>query len=133
MSVVFADTFYFLALLNKQDEDHAQAVEASREQSGRLVTTAWVLTEVADALAAPGNRPLFSELLEILRNDSQAQIVPPSQDLFDRGITLYKERRDKEWSLTDCISFAVMTEMSIKDALTGDHHFEQAGFATVLG
>jgi predicted nucleic acid-binding protein len=59
-------------------------------------------------------------------------IVASSRELFRRGFDLYADRPDKEWSLTDCISFVVMTDRRITDALTGDHHFEQAGFVAIL-
>ena len=132
MKAVFADTFYFLALLGDRDEAHDQAVDASRRQKGRLVTTVWVLTEVGDALAAPKNRSAFTGLLDVLRDDPQAVIVPPGQETFDRGVALYAERPDTGWSLTDCISFSVMREMNITEALTGDQHFEQAGFRALF-
>ena len=60
------------------------------------------------------------------------KIIPATADLFDRGVQLYAERADKEWSLTDCISFVVMADEGLADALTGDHHFEQAGFKALL-
>jgi predicted nucleic acid-binding protein len=59
-------------------------------------------------------------------------IVPPSRQLFEQGIEFYGRRPDKAWSLTDCISFVVMDEQGIQDALTGDHHFEQAGYRALL-
>jgi predicted nucleic acid-binding protein len=52
--------------------------------------------------------------------------------LFETGVSLYASRTDKEWSLTDCISFTVMSQYGIRDALTGDRHFEQAGFRALL-
>jgi uncharacterized protein len=61
-----------------------------------------------------------------------ATIVPPTQTLFEQGIAYYAARADKDWSLTDCISFIVMAEQQITEALTGDHHFEQAGFRALL-
>jgi predicted nucleic acid-binding protein len=90
------------------------------------------LTEVADALAAPSDRAEFLRLLQALRDDPRCTIVPASQDLFERGVRFYAERADKGWSLTDCISFVVMQEHGLTDALTGDHHFEQAGFRILL-
>jgi predicted nucleic acid-binding protein len=60
------------------------------------------------------------------------EIVPATMEWFERGMELYEGRPDKEWSLTDCISFAVMTERGVSDALTNDHHFEQAGFRILL-
>jgi hypothetical protein len=97
-----------------------------------LVTTEWVLTEVGDALAAPVNRGLFLELLAALRADATVTILPASSALFERGVQLYGDRLDKGWSLTDCVSFVVMRQNNIADALTADHHFEQAGFVALL-
>ena len=132
MNSVFADTFHFLALVNESDAAHSRAVEASRNLKRRVVSTAWVLTVVGVALAKPAGRQRFVELVEVLRSDPQVTIIPPTENLFDRGVALYAQRPDKDWPLTDCISFAVMREMNITDALTGDRHFEQAGFAALL-
>ncbi len=133
MSPWFADTFYFLALRNPQDEAHSRAVAATSQLSGRmLITTARVLTEVADALSKPANRAGFAELMTMLSSNPAVEIVPPTQDLFEPGVALYGRRPDKDWSLTDCISFVVMTERQMTEALTGDHHFEQAGYRALL-
>jgi predicted nucleic acid-binding protein len=67
-----------------------------------------------------------------LRTDSGTVIVPASSDLVDRGFELSSRRADKEWSLTDCISFAVMEEHGVREALTSDSHFEQAGFTMLM-
>ena len=128
----FADTSFFLALLSPDDEAHEAAETANRNLPGLVVTTTWVLTEVADALAHPRHRELFLELLSTLRGDPNVTVVPPSFDLFDRAVDLYGSRRDKKWSLTDCVSFVVMKERQIHDALTADRHFEQAGFVALL-
>ncbi len=131
MRAVFGDTFYFLALVSKRDEAHVRAA-AFKRGTDRLVTTAWVLTEVADALATSVGRSRFVSLLSELRDDPDSMVVPPTPDLFNRGVALYAERPDKDWSLTDCISFVVMRDMDITEALSGDRHFEQAGFAALL-
>jgi predicted nucleic acid-binding protein len=91
-----------------------------------------VLTEVADALAVPGRREQFPPLLQFLRASPLVTIVPAEQSLFDRGVRLYEERADKSWSLTDCISFIIMQDHGLRDALTGDHHFERAGFNVLM-
>jgi predicted nucleic acid-binding protein len=67
-----------------------------------------------------------------LRANSDTVIFPATEQLLQEGIDFYAQRPDKEWSLTDCISFVVMTREQITDALTGDRHFEQAGFNAVL-
>ena len=133
MMAAFADTFYYLALLNPTDEAHQRASALSEKRRGRVVTTAWVLTEVADALCEPANRRVFTRLIESLRSDPNTEVVAPDEDLFDRGLDLYARRPDKAWSLTVCISFVVMTDRGLTEALTGDHHVEQAGFRALLG
>jgi predicted nucleic acid-binding protein len=133
MTPLFADAFFFIAVLNKSDRAHAGAAAYLRPRLSRpLLTTAWVLTEVADGLAQPNHRPAVVRLLTTLRGNPTVEIIPPDLDLFDRGVDLYSRRPDKAWSLTDCISFVVMSERGLTEALTGDHHFEQAGFRAVL-
>ena len=132
MKTVFADAFYYLSLINTADASHERALALSRASRYLVVTTAWILTEVADALAAPGQREGFLALLGDLQADPDTAIVPPTQDLFEQGIRLYGQRLDKDWSLTDCISFVVMKQHGIAEALTGDRHFEQAGFNVLL-
>ena len=132
MSAVFADACYFLARLNPGDESHEQAVRVGTQETRPIVTSAWVLTEVADAMSSPANRPAFLRLLETLKSSQDVKIIPATADLFNSGVQLYAERADKEWWLTDCISFVVMADGGLADALTGDHHFEQAGFKALL-
>lgn len=132
MNRVFADSHSFFAIFNPNDAAHAKAVDLGRRHRGPLVTTAWVLTEVADGLASTPRRHIFRRLIEDLEANRANLIVPPNAETFERGVELYHARPDKEWSLTDCISFVVMAEERIADALTGDHHFEQAGFHALL-
>jgi uncharacterized protein len=133
MKAVFADTHFYLALMSRTDAAHALAVEMAEARLAPVVTTAWVMTEVADALCDDAQgRQGFLRLLTLTRDDPDTTIVPPTQELFDRGIALYEARPDKGWSLTDCISFVVMQDQGLTEALTGDHHFEQAGFVALL-
>jgi predicted nucleic acid-binding protein len=132
MSDVFGASFYFLALLNPRDAAHDRAVAASRALPGRLVTTEYILVEVADALSSPRDRPRFLALLDALTADPDTTIAPADADRFRRGIALYRTRADKDWPLTDCLSFVVMDELGLSEALTGDRHFLQAGFRPLL-
>jgi predicted nucleic acid-binding protein len=133
MKTVFVDTFYFLALLNPSDRAHGKAVAFTSGNTVAMVTTEWVLTELADGLArSRRGRSEFLGTLADLQSDADVMIVPFDRGLLAEGIQLYAARPDKEWSLTDCISFVVMTKQGILEALTGDHHFEQAGFIALL-
>ena len=70
--------------------------------------------------------------LDDLRNDEDVEILSINSDLFSTAFNFYSSRIDKEWGLTDCISFVVMKKQKLTDALTADHHFEQAGFKALL-
>src|SRR5438552_6036332 len=110
MKAVFADTSFFLASLNPDDELHDQAITLSRQVAVPRVTTCFVLLEVANAMCRSSLRAQFVEFFSRLGQHPQARIIPASQELFGRGYDLYKKREDKDWSLTDCISFVVMND-----------------------
>ncbi|HLW68600.1 MAG TPA: PIN domain-containing protein [Gemmataceae bacterium] len=129
---VFADTFALIAWLNKQDEAHERVVAYLDEFSGQLVTTEWVLMEVADALSASEARTKTVEFLRAVRADPLFDIVGYLSSVYEAGFSLFASRPDKDWSLTDCISFGVMTDLGLSEALTADHHFEQAGFRALF-
>jgi predicted nucleic acid-binding protein len=132
MRTVFADSFYFFALVNKGDPAHGRAVAFLQSYRGRMVTTGRVLTEIGDGLARGDNRASFLQTVDTLRGEPNVSVEACGDELLEQGIDLYRQRPDKEWSLTDCISFVVMQREGITEALTGDHHFEQAGFAALL-
>lgn len=132
MITVFADTFYYLAWVNPKDRAHAAARQFAAQFRGEVVTTSGVLLEVGDALCRGPNRDAFGIVLEEIRDDRATTLVQIDEVLLTQGIDLFRARTDKDWSLTDCVSFVVMTELGLKDALTGDHHFEQAGFRALL-
>ena len=134
MNLVFADALYYVARLNRRDQYHEQVVEFSRNFHANLLTTDLVLLEVADALSKSESRPRIHDFMSRLRNSKTTEVIPASRDLMDRGLELYNQHqdKDKEWSLTDCTSLVVMRERGISLALTGDKHFEQAGFIALL-
>ena len=132
MRRLFADTFFFYAFLNADDFAHRKAVAYSEDMTANLVTTGWVLTELADGLARVEDRQKFVDFYRELRSDPRVMILPSSDQLFLDGFNLYASRPDKQWSLTDCISFSAMRSEGLTEALTGDRHFEQAGFRALL-
>ena len=132
MSVVFADAFYFVARLNRHDQHHERVVAFSREFRSHILTTDWVLMEVADALAKSECRSRVRDFILHLRQPAVCEVIPASRELLDRAVELYHQHADKEWTLTDCASFVVMRERGITDALTEDHHLAQAGFTTLF-
>ena len=129
---IFADTSFFVALLNPRDALAASARQAALKYPVPVVTTEFVLIEVANFFSRPTSRDGYAEFVSKLQTDPQTKIVSASSALSKRGLSLFANRPDKEWSLTDCISFEVMAEFGLTDALTADHHFEQAGFRALL-
>jgi uncharacterized protein len=132
MNDVFADTSYFVALLSRMDRHFHRAQRLARDRRSTLITTSWVLAELGNVLRQPSRRTHYIELVVNLRRDESASILAADQADFDAGLVLFSQRPDKEWSLTDCISFVVMKRMGITDALTADRHFQQAGFRAML-
>lgn len=132
---VFLDISYAVALSAATDENHQRALEVAEEletASATFVTTRAILLEIGNALAKVRYREAAVRLLTALENDPNVEIVPASDELYRRAFSIYHERLDKEWGLIDCMSFAVMKEHALTDALTADHHFRQAGFKTLL-
>jgi uncharacterized protein len=132
MNDAFADTSYYIALLSERDQHHDKAVTLAQALDGQVVTTDFVLVEVGNWLSQSADRPLFLELLDMLAADPQTAVIPATRMLFEEGCALFARRKDKNWSLTDCTSFAVMHQQGLQEALTADHHFEQAGFTSLL-
>ena len=132
MKSVFADTSFYIALVNPRDVHHPDALAYMRNHRGRVTTTDYVLVEVGNWLSRTGDRPSFVALMRQLETDPELTVAPGSRDLFEQGYELYKARADKAWSLTDCISFVVMEQMGLSEALTADRHFGQAGFTVLL-
>jgi hypothetical protein len=118
-----------------RDKYHRAAQKLLRDVSEAnfsMVTTTAILIEIGNALAREPLRLAGAKYIrEILKRDD-FEVVTVGEDLFEKGLALYEQRPDKEWSLTDCISFIVMRELNINLALTSDHHFEQAGFRVLL-
>lgn len=131
MKAVFADTFFFLAVLNDDDPMHEGALSASaRNQT--IVTSEFIILELGNACARAEDHADFIALAEGMRASPRMTVVPLDSGLLDRGLGLMADRADKNWSLTDCISFVVMKERGLTDALTADRHFEQAGFKALF-
>lgn len=132
---VFADTAAFVALLIRRDVFNQTANEIMAELSAKdtkLFVTEMVLVEIANALSSIELRARAVILIDEMQKLPNVEIVWSSVELFEKAWSLYRERPDKEWSLTDCASFVVMKEHEIKTAFTSDKHFEQAGFTRLL-
>lgn len=134
-SEVFLDTAFAIALSAPGDEHHELAILLAAEletNQTRLITTRAVLLEIGNALSKQRYRKAAVELLLSLEADEKVEIVALSEELYERAWRLFCSRPDKEWGLTDCVSFVVMKDRNLKRALTTDEDFQQAGFRALL-
>ena len=132
MTPLFLDTGFLLALESADDQHHAVALRYwqsfEKEDSVPLVTTSYVLDEVATFFNARGFHAKAIEACSDLMNSPSVLLLHVDEDLFHEGWRYFARHHDKRYSLTDCISFVVMKRMKLKTALSFDHHFVQAGF-----
>lgn len=135
MRRVFADAGYWIALLNPKDGLHGKAREISSTLGrARMVTSEMVLAEVLNAFASKGEllRGAACELVDRIRSNPNAEIVPMTSTAFRDATERYRGRTDKTWGLTDCTSFLIMEQKGITDVLSADRDFQQAGFNALL-
>jgi uncharacterized protein len=132
---IFLDAVYAIAVTVTNDQYRDRAVTLGwqmKAEGTRLITTNAVALEIGNALSKMRYRQAAISLIEAMEEDALIEIVPISEELYRRAFQLYKSRLDKEWGLTDCISFLPMQDRNLLDALTADEHFQQAGFRALL-
>lgn len=135
MSRVFVDAAFAIALASPRDRYHATAMSLAanlRKDKSSMITTGAVLLEIGNALSAIRHRQAGKRIIHSLRTDSMVEVIGVDDELLSRAFDLLSSRDDKEWSLTDCISFEVMARRGVQDALTPDKHFLQAGFKALM-
>lgn len=133
--LTFLDTAYVYALVNTRDEWHQAALswqESLEKEQRKLITTELVLVEIADGLASIRFRTQAAQIITALQSSPLVEVVAISSELLRLALDLYRQRDDKEWGLTDCVSFVVMRERGLRESLTVDTHFQQAGFRALL-
>jgi predicted nucleic acid-binding protein len=134
-NLVYVDAAGWIALVNRRDSLHTQAVRIYRQllqEQCQYITASAVLLEVGNWLSPASLRGLAINLLDRIEHSSRIEVVHVTPELYSKGWELYSNRLDKDWGAIDCISFVIMQERNLTKALTSDHHFEQAGFKILL-
>lgn len=132
---VLLDTSFVLALENKDDAHHdrAKALDEELLRQDAVLLLHWgILLEIADGYARIGRRARGLQLLAKFESEQGYRLHPITEPLLQEALTLYQARPDKDWGLTDCLSFVLMKHEGITEALTADLHFRQAGFTALL-
>jgi len=136
VNVVFADTSYWIALINPREALHTKAVALARKfSSAQVVTSEMVCVELLNSFSGAGShlRAAAVSLVAALGQCRSGVVWPQSPEQFQKALLRYAQVKDKGWSLTDCASFEIMDSEGIPEALTSDRHFAQAGFSVLLG
>ena len=131
MKRIFADTFYWIALLNPKDDQYDSVIKVSQSiANSQIITTEEVLTEVLTFYSNSGSsqRKRTVNFIKQIMNNPAVQVIPQDHESFVAGLNLYEKRLDKGYSLTDCISMNIMNQLEIIEVLTHDQHFTQEGF-----
>jgi len=127
---IFIDTWFIIALINKRDQYHQKAL-AEQFENYPLITTDAILLEIGNGLSS-NYRNEVAELIEEFLTSDDVEVVRLTPKLFDDALRLFKKHQDKSWGLVDCISFIVMKQQNMTQALTFDKHFIQAGFQALM-
>lgn len=131
-ATIFIDTLFVIALINERDQHHDRAAAlAKSHDGGRFLITEAVLLEIGDALARNFRLEAGKIISDFLSSDD-VHVIRSSPGLFDEAFAHYRAHQDKEWGLTDCVSFVAMRQAGVEDALTFDQHFVQAGFRALM-
>ena len=136
MKVEFADTSYWVALIDAKDQWHEKAAALSRAlDANSILTTDEVLTEVLAFFSAYSSRTrqrVSQFVFDLVNNETHVEVIEQSRASFLAGLALYEGRPDKSYSLVDCISMQLMRAEGLRDLLTSDIHFTQEGFTILL-
>jgi predicted nucleic acid-binding protein len=134
---IFVDTSGWAALLNQGDSHHPQAGQLFREifsQNRELITTNYILLELLSLMAtrSKGSRQFVITQIYKIHKFSLLEVIHIDHQQDLSAWEMARQYLDKDWSLVDMASFVIMRELGIYEALTTDHHFEQAGFIRLL-
>ena len=132
---VFVDSFAWIAAINKSDNYHEISIRILEEllnNHAKLITTNYVVVETINALSKVELRKTVIGFIDKLEKSPSVQIIKITDEIYNNAWTLYQQRMDKDWGITDCTSFEIMKMFNIKTAFTSDKHFEQAGYILVV-
>ncbi len=135
MKIVFADTGYWIALINKKDSLHKKARQVTLAMYPiKIITSEMMFSELLDSFSKQGLflKQATLNLINRSYDNPNIDIIPQTSELFREALNLYNQRLDQQWSHTDCSSFIIMQNYQIREALAYDKHFEQAGFIALL-
>lgn len=133
--IYFIDTSFIIALASRRDSKHQKALEISsqiKENQIKLVTSEFIIIELCNSFAKANLKRSAIEIVDSMYQDTNIEIIKLSDKYFQAGLDIYRKALDKNWSLVDCISFHILNEKGVKNVLSSDKHFIQAGFNVLI-
>ena len=131
---VFFDTSGFFALLDERDPAHRKAALWVQDQRQRVrpLSTEWIVGETCTLLVARKRAHLVARFLDYLERSVALLLVNPDETLLSSAKAMIRQQAEQGYSFVDCLSFCLMKERAVRDALTTDEHFRKAGFSPLL-
>ena len=135
MNSVFVDTSALIALGNIRDQFHAKTKKVFKElviTKSHFLTTNAVILELTNAFSDVKYKPIAIRLLNLIEKSNNWTVITIDEEMMKKGINRFKQMKDKDWSVVDCISMIIAEDSDIIKIFTNDHHFVQAGFIILL-
>ena len=131
---VLFDTSGFFSLLDSADPQHSKAIAWMDSQATRVrpISTEWVVGETCTLLAARKRPHLVKRFLDSLERSTALLVINPDDALVQSAKVLIRRQPEQGYSFVDCLSFCLMKERGIREALTTDGHFRKAGYTPLL-
>lgn len=129
---MFLDTSGLLCVLDRRETAHRDAVSLVAATFHATTHTGIVFELVPLAASRGLMRRVVLDFIEGLHANPSVEILQVEEQDYRDALDLLRTRLDKSWSLCDAVSFELMRKLGLTDALTTDHHFEQAGFIRLL-
>jgi uncharacterized protein len=132
---VFVDTSALIAIGNKRDAFHAQALEVNErliKSNSFFVTSSAILLEFGNAFSTVNLKPFSIRLIDAIMQSKKWKSVVVDENIMNDSFDLYKQMIDKDWGFVDCTSIVLAKSLGIQNVFSTDHHFEQAGFNILL-
>ena len=129
---VFLDTSAVFALADADDQAHEAFGAVYTNPERRFFLHEWILAESFSLLTKRLHKAAALHMVGALRSSPKVEVVPVSAELRDAGWQRCRRFADKEWDWIDCVSFELMERRGVREALTRDRHFAQAGFSLLV-
>lgn len=130
--MIFVDTGAWYALATPNDPDHEKAKAFAASVTEPLATSEYIVDELLTLFGVRGQKPKGVEWIHDVLEPGGADLLRVTDEDFSNALRIYEQFQDKDWSFTDCVSYALIQRLQLHQAFSFDHHFRQFGIATIV-